>query len=447
VKTAVGFEGRPSSREPKIERVFGIDFGEETTRIAVLRNGKPHFATSGIFPSEVNVEPTEWLDDANTPVLMGLRSKLLKPEYLFPHAEAAVCSFFKKVHRCINNAANSAHPKAVLTVPAYYSSHQRVRLKRCAESCGLQIIGLINDHAAVVYSFVAGRPNRSGNILVLSIGADAVSTAVVKVQGSLIETVCSRSKTGIGGAHVVDAVADAMLQKFDNGSKFLDLSLDQLLVWRAHVQDVLFKHAAGHEQIMIGDVENRSIIRMPRNELLDILSAGFKSALDLANQVVEDSGINRTQFDFVLIVGGIVGNSVVAKYLAQSFPRLHRKILNADMAASFGAALRAGVLEKQIEEPLIWDLLTHPVYKIIGTSRQIIIPSGISISATVQTTMSSAGSLIGQEVDNEMCVIPTENVVSLTRLDKPVSIELGVTADGIIELTTLAEATIWLTVI
>jgi molecular chaperone DnaK (HSP70) len=442
VKTAVGFEGRPSSQEPKIERVFGIDFGEETTRIAVLRNGRPFLTMAGIFSSEMQIEAADGHENACSQVSMGFRSKLLKPKYLFPDAEAAVCSFFKNVHRCIANAANSAHPKAVLTVPAYYSSHQRVRLKRCAESCGLQIIGLINDYAAVVLSFVAGRPNRSGTILVLSIGADAVSTAVVKVQGDLIETVCSRSKSGNGGAHIADSVANAMLQKFDSGSKLSDLPLDQFLVWRARAQDLLFKHAAGHEQIMIGDDVNQSIIRMSRNELLDILSAGFESALGLANQVVEDAGINRTQFDFVLIVGGIVGNSVVAKYLAQSFPRLHRMILNADMAAAFGAALRAGVLEKQIEEPLIWDVLAQPVYKIIGASRQIIIPSGTSIPVTVQTAMTSVESHIGQEIDNEMSVVPTENVVSGTRLDKPTTIEVSVTADGIIEVAALAEGTV-----
>ncbi len=438
-KTALGLEGSRNPPAGQVLNAFGIDFGEEYSRIASLRNGVPFFVPPGVFQSVIEIELPNQVNDSRRLVISGLRSNLrsqVNSATSNPDVDDLVKTLFGRVRSYINSMANIPRPKVVLTVPAYYCSEERIQVVRCAELAGLEVIGLINDYAAVVHSFVNGRAARSGTILVLSIGAETVSTAVVKVVGALIETVASMSAPGFGGRYVIDYLASHLLHKSESVKSFDELPAEQSEEWRDYAKDLLLNYGQNNESISVLGVDHAYVISVPKPELLDVLAFSLSDAVRLASDVLKESGVSREKLDFVLIVGGIVSNPIVSRHVAQQFPRLHRMILSSDRAPAFGAALRAGVLENHLEEPLLWDVLTQSIYKSGTASKQTIVPVGISLPTTMNISITDPDSEITQQRSGSED-LPSGHLAKISSgcdSSRPVTVELSINRDGILDL-------------
>jgi molecular chaperone DnaK (HSP70) len=342
----------------QLMNAFGIDFGEAKTRVAGFSGGVPYLMPPGAMDTSITMEVAHLTKGSVEQEVDALRSKLRLQKYTQNDGslgERAASRFFKKVCRGIKGVTPFDRPKAVITVPYYYTLPEREQLRICATAAGFDVLELLNDYAAVLHSFVRGKADRSGKMLVISIGADAVTTAIANVsRTSVIEILAARSASGKGATNLVDTFAEYLQHRFERGS--IDLSEEseeQVGHWKTAAEDILYGKAQSNGEIFFL-FEHGIEIRVA--EVLDLISDCLKTTITFANEVMKESRVSRDELKFVLLVGGIFKSKFATDFLATAMPKQYRLVLNADKSACYGAALRAAVLQKLIGDPALSDV-------------------------------------------------------------------------------------------
>lgn len=70
----------------------------------------------------------------------------------------------------------------VIAVPAFFGQAQRLALKAAAELAGLNVLGLINTHAAAALQFGIERDfsNKTSNVILYDQGSGSTEVALIR---------------------------------------------------------------------------------------------------------------------------------------------------------------------------------------------------------------------------------------------------------------------------
>lgn len=127
--------------------------------------------------------------------------------------------------------------RAVLSVPSWYSAHQRWALERAAEVAGLEVLALLNHPSAVATAFGSGRGLARKRMLVFDWEGGPCAVSVVEMTGEDVEVVGAGSDEGLEApppGEDVDAWYAARAVRLTRGvleqAGLSPQSLDELLV-------------------------------------------------------------------------------------------------------------------------------------------------------------------------------------------------------------------------
>lgn len=384
-KTALDLGDERRRPRDELADVFGLDFGETTTRLAGLISGLPVMTQPGIFSSSAYVNDEEQHDESPR-LILNLRTKLrqsLSRATVDPDIEEIVKGHFEKIRSDIEYGTGFLTPKVVLTVPAYYCSAEREQLVNCATRAGFRVLGLINDYAAVLHAFVHRRSARRGRMLVVTFGADSTSIAIVSASNTLIETRLAHSFSCHGASYILRRLAATIDPSNYNSATCnpCELSMD----WQSLIIEVMHSDA-GHLDLPNLDCQTYSTVE--RAEIAGVIKDALKTTMDAISEMVASLKLLPTELDFILFVGKLFQVDLVRRSLASMFRGCRVMVLNADKAPCFGAVLRGGVLDGQIREPLLWDVLTQPIMVPAPEGERIVVPANVSLPVNTQLAMS-----------------------------------------------------------
>jgi molecular chaperone DnaK len=254
---------------------------------------------------------------------------------------------------------------AVITVPAYFSDHERQATKEAGEIAGLNVLRVVNEPTAAALAYGLDKGDKEQTILVFDLGGGTFDVSLLEIGDGVIEVKATSGDNKLGGDDWDTALVDHLVKQFSNQNG-IDLSKDKMAMQR-------LREAAEKAKIELSSSQATSInlpyitagaegplhldVQLTRAEfqkltqaLLDRCKAPFQNA-------IKDAGIPLGQIDHVVLVGGSTRMPAVVDLVREmTGGKEPNKGVNPDEVVAIGAALQAGVLRGEVKDVLLLDV-------------------------------------------------------------------------------------------
>jgi molecular chaperone DnaK len=254
--------------------------------------------------------------------------------------------------------------EAVITVPAYFNDSQRQATKDAGKIAGLNVRRIINEPTAAALAYGLDK-KEDETILVFDLGGGTFDVSLLEVGGGVIEVKSTSGDTQLGGDDWDQRVVDWIVGEFKK-EQGVDLSQDRQALQR-------LKEAGEKAKIELSAVLETEInlpfitadASGPKHLQLKLSRSKFEQITeDLLNRVkgpfqqaIKDAGINPSQIDEVVLVGGSTRMPMVQELVKQlTGGKEPHKGVNPDEVVAIGAAIQGGVLAGDVKDVLLLDV-------------------------------------------------------------------------------------------
>merc|ERR1712164_67862 len=237
---------------------------------------------------------------------------------------------------------------AVITVPAYFNDAQRQATKDAGTISGLEVLRIINEPTAAAIAYGLDKKSEQ-NILVYDLGGGTFDVSLLTIDNGVFEVVATNGDTHLGGEDFDQRVM-AHFMKIFNKKAGKDMAKDKraLQKLRREVEKAKRALSSTHqarveiEALFDGQDFSESLTRARFEELCGDLC---KKTLGPVKNVMDDSGLKKTQVDEVVLVGGSTRIPKVQALMKDFFNgKEPNRGINPDEAVAYGAAVQAGSL-------------------------------------------------------------------------------------------------------
>jgi len=237
---------------------------------------------------------------------------------------------------------------AVITVPAYFNDAQRQATKDAGTIAGMEVLRIINEPTAAAIAYGLDKKTEK-NILVYDLGGGTFDVSLLTIDNGVFEVVATNGDTHLGGEVFDQRVMEHFIKVF-NKKTGKDMSKDKraLQKLRKEVEKTKRALSSTHqarleiEALFDGEDFSESLTRARFEELCGDL---FKKTLGPVKNVMDDSGLKKTQVDEVVLVGGSTRIPKVQALIKDFFNgKEPNRGINPDEAVAYGAAVQAGIL-------------------------------------------------------------------------------------------------------
>ncbi|TNY38139.1 molecular chaperone DnaK [Thermomonospora catenispora] len=253
---------------------------------------------------------------------------------------------------------------AVITVPAYFSDHQRQATKEAGQIAGLNVLRIINEPTSAALAYHLEKENEA-TILVFDLGGGTFDVSLLEVGDGVVEVKATSGDNHLGGDDWDNAIVDWLVSRFKNAHG-VDLSKDKMALQRlreaaekAKIElsgstetqiNLPYITASAEGPLHLDEKLTRAEFQKMTADLLDRCKGPF-------NQVIKDAGITVADIDHVVLVGGSTRMPAVTDLVRElTGGKEPNKGVNPDEVVAVGAALQAGVLKGEVKDVLLLDV-------------------------------------------------------------------------------------------
>ena len=253
---------------------------------------------------------------------------------------------------------------AVITVPAYFSDHQRQATKEAGQIAGLTVLRIINEPTAAALAYHLDKETEA-TILVFDLGGGTFDVSLLEVGEGVVEVKATSGDNHLGGDDWDQRVVDWLVKDFKNGYG-IDLSKDKMALQR--LREAAEKAKIELSQSMESQINLPYIshsadgplhldAKLTRAEFQRLTSDLLDRCKNPFQQVIKDAGIKLDDLHHVVLVGGSTRMPAVVD-LVKSLTggKEPNKGVNPDEVVAVGACLQAGVLKGEVKDVLLLDV-------------------------------------------------------------------------------------------
>lgn len=254
--------------------------------------------------------------------------------------------------------------QAVVTVPAYFNDSQRQATKDAGKIANLDVKRIINEPTAAALAF--GLDKTDGKVIaVYDLGGGTFDISVLEISGGVFEVKSTNGDTSLGGEDFDLAVQEFLVGEFkkQNG---MDISRDKLAIQR-------IKEAAEKAKIELSSTSQTEVnlpylsadASGPKHLQVSITRAKYESLVESLvsrtlkplDACIKDSGLEKSNVDEILLVGGMTRMPKVEEIVKSFFNgKTPSKGVNPDEAVAIGAAIQGAVLTGEVKDVLLLDV-------------------------------------------------------------------------------------------
>ncbi len=253
--------------------------------------------------------------------------------------------------------------QAVITVPAYFTDAQRQATKDAGKIAGLDVKRIINEPTAAALSYGVDKENDQ-KVMVYDLGGGTFDVSIIEMGDGVQEVLATAGNNRLGGDDFDKRIIDWMVQSFRTETG-IDLSSDKMAMQR-------LKEAAEKAKIELSGVTSSSInlpfitadqtgpkhldLTLTRAKFNELTSDLVEATMGPVRSALSDSGLQISQIDKVLMVGGSSRIPAVQEAVQKLIGKEPFKGINPDECVAIGAAIQAGVLGGEVEGLLLLDV-------------------------------------------------------------------------------------------
>ncbi|MDJ0340372.1 molecular chaperone DnaK [Streptomyces sp. H10-C2] len=252
---------------------------------------------------------------------------------------------------------------AVITVPAYFNDSERQATKEAGEIAGLNVLRIVNEPTAAALAYGLDKDDQT--ILVFDLGGGTFDVSLLEIGDGVVEVKATNGDNHLGGDDWDQRVMDYLVKQFANGHG-VDLSKDKMALQRlreaaekAKIElssstetsiNLPYITASAEGPLHLDEKLTRAQFQQLTADLLDRCKNPF-------HNVIKDAGINLSEIDHVVLVGGSTRMPAVAELVKEmTGGQDANKGVNPDEVVAIGAALQAGVLKGEVKDVLLLDV-------------------------------------------------------------------------------------------
>jgi molecular chaperone DnaK len=258
--------------------------------------------------------------------------------------------------------------EAVITVPAYFNDSQRQATKDAGKIAGLDVKRIINEPTAAAIAYGVDKGKGDKKLAVYDLGGGTFDISIIEMEDidgeKHFEVLSTNGDTFIGGEDFDQKIINHLVDEFkkDQG---VDLKNDPLALQR-------LKEAAEKAKIELSSSEQTQVnlpyitadasgpkhldIKISRSRLESMVEDLIQRSIDPCKTALKDAGLNASDIDEVILVGGSTRMPKVQQKVKEFFGKEPKKDVNPDEAVAMGAAIQGGVLGGDVNDVLLLDV-------------------------------------------------------------------------------------------
>ena len=253
--------------------------------------------------------------------------------------------------------------QAVITVPAYFTDAQRQATKDAGKIAGLDVKRIINEPTAAALSYGIDK-EKDQKVMVYDLGGGTFDVSIIEMGDGVQEVLATAGNNRLGGDDFDKRIIDWMVASFKTETG-IDLSQDKVAMQR-------LKEAAEKSKIELSGVTTSNInlpfitadqtgpkhldLTLTRAKFDELTSDLVEATMGPVRSALQDSGLQISQIDKVLMVGGSSRIPAVQDAVKKLIGKEPFKGINPDECVAIGAAIQAGVLGGEVEGLLLLDV-------------------------------------------------------------------------------------------
>jgi molecular chaperone DnaK len=252
---------------------------------------------------------------------------------------------------------------AVITVPAYFNDSQRQATKDAGKIAGLNVKRIINEPTAAALAYGLDK-KKDETIAVYDLGGGTFDISILDIGDGVFEVKSTNGDTHLGGDDFDQRVIEWLVAEFKK-EQGIDLSKDPIALQR-------LKEAAERAKQELSTAMQTDInlpfvtadatgpkhlnVKLTRAKLEQLIEDLVQRSVGPCKQALTDAGLNPSDIDEVILVGGSTRIPMVQRVVKELFGKEPHKGINPDEVVAVGAAIQAGVLGGDVHDVLLLDV-------------------------------------------------------------------------------------------
>jgi molecular chaperone DnaK len=306
--------------------------------------------------AEEKIVPYKVVSNENGEVRIQIEEKLYAP----PEISAMVLQNLKNT---AESYLGGEVKQAVITVPAYFNDSQRQATKDAGRIAGLEVLRIINEPTAASLAYGLDK-KQNQKIAVFDLGGGTFDISILELGEGVFEVRSTNGDTHLGGDDFDQRVIDWMAAEFrkTNG---IDLKQDRMALQR-------LKEAAEKAKIELSSTMQTNInlpfvtatqsgplhldLTLSRAKYEGLVDDLVQRTVEPCRRALSDAGLQPSDIDEVILVGGMTRMPKVQEVVKQIFGRDPNRSVNPDEVVAVGAAIQGGVLAGDLKDVVLLDV-------------------------------------------------------------------------------------------
>jgi molecular chaperone DnaK len=363
--------------------VIANDEGRRTTPsvVAFLKNGErkvgdpakrqaitnPHNTITSVKRfmgrrhDEVTEEISHWgykvVKGDNNTVRIDIDGRLYTPQEI----SAMILQKMKKI---AEDYLGQEVNEAVITVPAYFNDAQRQATKEAGEIAGLKVRRIVNEPTAAALAYGLDKKSKDQKIAVFDLGGGTFDISILELGEGVFEVKSTNGDTHLGGDDFDKVIMDWLAEEFKKEEN-IDLRKDPMALQRLKEASEKAKvelSSSSETEInlpyitAVDGVPKHLVKKLTRAKFEQLSDKLFERCLKPCEQALKDAGLNTSQINEVILVGGSTRIPKVQEIVEKFFGRKPNKSVNPDEVVAIGAAIQGAVLTGEVKDVLLLDV-------------------------------------------------------------------------------------------
>ena len=314
-----------------------------------------------VVQKDIEMVPYSIVKADNGDAWVEVQGKKLAP----PEVSAQI---LRKMKQTAEEYLGEKVTEAVITVPAYFDDSQRQSTKDAGQIAGLDVKRIINEPTAAAIAFGLDKKPGERKVAVYDFGGGTFDISIIEIADvdgqQQFDVLSTNGNTFLGGEDFDVRLMDFLAEEFrkDQG---IDLKGDPMAVQR-------LKDAAEKAKIELSSAQQTDVnlpfitadasgpkhlnVKVTRAKLDSLTEDLVRQTVEPCKQALEDAGVDVSEIDDVILVGGQTRMPMVQDVVKDIFGKEPRKDVNPDEAVAVGAAVQGGVLAGDVDDVLLLDV-------------------------------------------------------------------------------------------